>query len=98
MKDIGYSRFDDTEEYDDRNEFIHQEEVEAMRLAFVEILRLVYGSGDIEDLDYEMSHLCDLFRVSHPPHALNVERKAPIFTNRMQMTNALEKVAQSKGV
>jgi len=91
---LGYSRYDEPY-YEEENDFVHVDEVEEMRKAFVDIIRSLYGDGDIEDLDYEVEHLCDLLEIHRPSLPLNVERKAPVFTNKMQMTNALERVANS---
>lgn len=92
MKDIGYSRYD--EPYCEKeSEFVHVDEVDEIRKAFVEIVCLLYGNGDVEDLDAEIEHLCDLLSVSKPRTALNIERKAPLFQTQMQMVNALERIA-----
>jgi len=91
---LGYSRYDEPF-YEEENEFIHLDDVEEMRTAFIEVIKSLYGKGDIEDLDEQIEHLCELFQMNKPANALNVERKAPLFNTQMQMVNAIERVANA---
>lgn len=73
MSNIGYSRYDEPQEWG-FDDLVPEDELGDMKHKMKNILDIVYGDSDIEDLEYELESLAAYFDLKLPPKAFKIAR------------------------
>lgn len=73
-----------------------QDSFDKMKESVSNILNVLYGEGDAEDIEIDIKELCNELGLKFPCKALKIEKKEKAYNNMVQVINALRNVIEKE--